>query len=167
MGSWLCYGPMNNSPFCCQSRSTWATAILAAWSTCWCSSVAQFLGMWASAWCTFISRFSTWAAISCHNTAAQMDLPLHWKLFCFHYCNHHQRAFAAIRESVQRENTGHFSCSVISKDKMTNRELVEDWNERMNGLCVSSFLQWCMGLGWDRVNFLLSKGYGSMLWICD
>lgn len=106
----------NNTPLHFQSRSTWATSILAAWSTCWlfwCSSVAQLLGTLVTTWHTFLTMFSTLTAISYHNGVAQMGLTLHSQLFCFHCCNHPHRALATIVESVQRESSGHFSLSAM------------------------------------------------------
>lgn len=87
--SWA-HQPINNSPLCCQSKSTWASLTLAVWPTSWlfwCSSVAQPSSTWASMWLAFTTSFSTQAAISCQNWAAQMGLLLYCQFFCFQcYC---------------------------------------------------------------------------------
>jgi len=93
--SWA-HRAINSSPSC-QSTSTWAQ------STCWllwCFSVAWLLGMWASTWRAFTTSFSSQAATSCHNGAAQIGLPLCCQLLCFHCCSHPHRALATIPESA-------------------------------------------------------------------
>lgn len=72
MFSWA-HQAMSNFPLRSQSRSTWSSSILAAWSTCclfWCSAVVRFSGTWASVWQTFTTRLCTQAATSCWNTVA-------------------------------------------------------------------------------------------------
>ena len=98
----------NSSPLCCQSKSTWAILF-------WYSSVDWLFGTWASAWCTITGKFSSQAAISFHNEAAQMALPLHCQLPHFHCFNYPHKAFVTIHESVWRYSTGHFSHSAMPK----------------------------------------------------
>jgi len=50
---------------------------------------------------------STWAAMSCHNSAAHVGLRLHYQLVCLHCCGHPHMTLATIHESIQRESTGH------------------------------------------------------------
>lgn len=46
-----------------------------------------------SMWHSFTTRFSTPAAISCHNGSGQMGWPLCCRLLCFRCCNHSHRTF--------------------------------------------------------------------------
>lgn len=76
MFSWACQ-TISSSPLYSQSRSTWRSSVLAAWSTCCffqCSEVLQFLGTWSSTRQTFSTRFSTQTAMSCYDIVAQTYL---------------------------------------------------------------------------------------------
>lgn len=52
---------------------------------------------------------------SAHSSAAQRGLPLRCQLFSSHCWNHPQKAFATIREAVERESIGHPSRSATPK----------------------------------------------------
>lgn len=101
----------NHSLLWCQYKSTWANSVLATWSVCWyfsCSSV-----IWP------LSPGASMSMMYLHNQVvhlAQMALPLHCQLCCFHCCHHPHRASAPIHETVQRWSIGHFSCSVMSDE---------------------------------------------------
>lgn len=76
----------NHSLLCCQCKSTWANSVTAAWSTCWlfCCFSDLTLG-YRSIYLHDVP--SQKADHLSHNTVAQVALPLHWQLICFHCCN--------------------------------------------------------------------------------
>lgn len=72
----------NNSCLCCQSRCTWVTSMLGAWSICWLFWLGRFLHDVLLQPC-YLSKKQSF-----HSAAAQMDFPLHCQLLCLHSCNH-------------------------------------------------------------------------------
>lgn len=108
-----------NSPcLCSQSSSVWATSILAAWSPVHAFSVLQCP---CSCEVLLTVTISTWATMSCHNSAARRGVLHHYQSACFHCCSHCHRELAIFHPWVSTEiKTGHFSCSAISKASFTS-----------------------------------------------
>lgn len=138
----------------------------------WCSPLASLLGMWGSIWCTFKIMLSIQAAISFHDAAAQMGLPVHCQLFCFHCCNHSQMAFATIRSQSRAVVSSSTTGLSLLFQFIPTRVLAYDDNAFCTNLCHISVVHTMLSgsrelvLTSKLIPYIISRVYHRSWRIC-